>query len=391
MLSRQQSSGHLQLRPWLILSGLSLLITLVALNGCGSSNMQQGPTASFAFVTNTGSGTVSAFAVSTSGALSPVSGGSFPAGAGAEFMAFDSVHKFLFVNNQAANTVSAFAVNTGTGMLTAVPGSPFATGARPVGVAVDPMGRFVFVANQAADSISVFLIGANGSLSPAPGSPFTASSPYGLAVNPAGTVLFANNFPDSQTSDLNTVSSFQIGANGALTPVAGSPFATANAPGFASAIGLAADPSGKFLFVGDHMAQAIAPFSITSSGALAPVAALPAPAPSCSVSCHNNPLRITVHPNDQFVYATNVQAGTVSAFRMSNGVLSSVAEVPTGQHPFGVALDPTGGFLFVVNKADNSISAFSVNSSSGVVSAIGGSPFSGGLNAPTDIVVMARQ
>jgi DNA-binding beta-propeller fold protein YncE len=100
---------------------------------------------------------------------------------------------------------------------------------------------------------------------------------------------------------------------------------------------------------------------------------------------------MTVHPNDQFVYATNVQAGTVSAFRMSNGVLSSVAEVPTGQHPFGVALDPTGGFLFVVNKADNTISAFSVNSTSGAVSAVGGSPFSGGLNAPTDIVVMARQ
>src|SRR6478672_10981940 len=107
MLSRQQSSRYLQLRPWLIFSSLSLLITLVALNGCGS-NMQQGPTASFAFVTNTGSGTVSAFAVSTSGALSPVSGGSFPAGAGAEFMAFDSVHKLLFVNNQGANTVSAF-------------------------------------------------------------------------------------------------------------------------------------------------------------------------------------------------------------------------------------------------------------------------------------------
>ena len=253
------------------------------------------------------------------------------------------------------------------------------------------MGRFVFVANQAADSISVFLIGANGSLSPAPGSPFAASNPYGLAVNPAGTVLFANNFPDSQVSDLNTVSSFQIGANGALTPVAGSPFATANSAGFASAIGLAADPAGKFLFVGDHMAQAIVPFSITSSGALTPVSALPTPAPSCSVSCHNNPLRMTVHPNDQFVYATNVQAGTVSAFRMTNGVLSSVAEVPTGQHPFGVALDPTGGFLFVVNKADNTISAFSVDSSSGVVSAIGGSPFSGGLNAPTDIVVIARQ
>jgi 6-phosphogluconolactonase len=394
MLSSPRRSRTLPPTQLLVLFSLLALTIFLLLNGCGMvSNMtttSAGP-ASLVFVTNSGSGMVSAFAVSMSGSLSLVSGAPFPAGAGAEFLAFDSVHKFLFVSNQGANTVSAFSVNTSTGMLAPVAGSPFATGARPTGIAADPMGRFVFVANQAADSISVFIIGANGSLSPAPGSPFTAGSPYGLAVNAAGTVLFANNFPDSMVSDLNTVSSFQIGANGALTPVSGSPFATANSAGFASAIGLAADPSGKFLFVADHMAQAVVSFNILSTGALTPVSALPAPAPACSVSCHSNPLRLAVHPNDQFVYATNVQAGTLSAFKMINGALSPIADVPTGQHPFGLALDPTGTFLFVANKMDNTISAFSVNSTTGMVSPLGGSPFSGGLNAPTDIVVIARQ
>jgi 6-phosphogluconolactonase len=377
----------------LVLSCLSMA-AMFLLNGCGmSGNVAVSPTApsSFAFVTNSGSGEVSVFAVSKSGSLSLASGSPFPAGAGAEFMAFDAVHKFLFVSNQAANTVSAFSVNASTGMLTPVPGTPFNTGARPTGIAVDPLGRFVFVANQASDSIFVFLIAANGSLAPVAGSPFAAASPFGLAINPAGTVLFANNFPDSMASDLNTVSSFQIGANGLLTPVSGSPFSTANSAGFASAIGLAADPSGKFLFVGDHMTQSVVSFNVGVSGTLTPVMPLPTPAPSCSVSCHNNPLRLAVHPNDQFVYSTNVQAGTVSAFRMVNGSLSSIADVPTGQHPFGVALDPTGTFLFVVNKVDNSVSAFSVDATSGMVSPLSGSPFSGGLNAPTDILVVASQ
>lgn len=365
---------------------------LVLLNGCSMSTgtTSQASTAGFVFITNSGSGTVSAFTMSSVGSLSPVST-PFPAGTGAEFMAFDSMHKLLFVSNQQANTVSAFSVNTGTGALAAVPGSPFATGARPTGIAVDAMGRFVFVANQAGSSISVFSIGANGLLSPVPGSPFVAGNPFGLAVNPAGTLLFANNFPDSMVSDLNTVSAFQIGANGALNPVPGSPFATANAAGFASAIGLTVDPAGKFLFVADHMAQTVVPFSITSTGALTSVAALPAPAPSCSVSCHNNPLRLTVHPNDRFVYATNVQAGTVTAFSMANGVLSPIGDVATGTHPFGVALDPSGQFLFAVNKVDNSISAYTVNSSTGMVTPISGSPFSGNLNAPTDIVVITKQ
>ena len=372
---------------------ISVFIFLLLLNGCGMGRTAPSQTANaaLAFVTNSGSGSVSVFAMAMNGSLMPVAGSPFAAGAGAEFLAFDSVHKLLFVSNQNANTVSAFSVNTMTGALTAVPGSPFATGARPTGIAVDSLGRFVFVANQAASGISVFTIAANGALSPVAGSPFASTNPFGLAVNPAGTVLFATNFPDSMTSDLNTVSSFQISAGGALTAVAGSPFSTSNFAGFASSLGLAADPTGKFLFVGDHMAQSVVPFSIGAGGTLAAVSALPTPAAGCTVSCHNNPLRLTVHPNSQFVYATNVQAGTVSVFKANNGVLSSISESPAGQHPFGVALDPTGTFLFVVNKVDNSISAYAVNSTTGMVAPLSGSPFAGSLNAPTDIVVIPQQ
>jgi 6-phosphogluconolactonase len=201
--------------------------------------------------------------------------------------------------------------------------------------------------------------------------------------------LYANNFPDSMASDLNTVSAFQIASNGALTPLAGSPSATANSPGFASSVGMAVDPQGKFLFVADHMAQAVVPFNIAAaSGSLTPASALPTPAASCGVGCHNNSLRVTVHPNDQFVYASNVQAGTVSAFSIITGGISHIADFTTRQHPFGVALDPTGNFLYVANKMDNTVSAFSVNSSTGMLSPINGSPFSVG-SAPTDIVIVA--
>lgn len=391
-----EKCSHLLPRPsWSFFSKFLAVIFLCLLNGCGMmmhNSMTTGMTASFAFVSNTGAGSVSAFAVSTTGMLTPVSGSPFAAGAGAEFMAFDAVHKFLFVSNQNGNTVSAFSVNTSTGMLTAIAGSPFATGSRPIGIAVDSMGRFVFVANQAGNSISVFAIGAGGALSPVAGSPFAASSPYNLIVNPAGTTLFVTNFPDSQVSDLNTVSAFEIGGDGSLAAVTGSPFATANTSGFASSIGLAMDPAGKFLFVSDHMAEAVVPFSVSATGSLTAVSALPASASSCSVSCHNNPLRLAVHPNSQFAYASNVAAGTVSAFRITNGVLSpAAADMMAGQHPFGVALDPTGQFLFAVNQADNTISAFSVNMTSGALSMVSGSPFAGSLNAPADIVVVPMQ
>lgn len=377
----------------------SLSIVLILLNGCGggmkgtNTNMQpQNPTASFAFVSNSGAGTISAFAVDTAGSLFAVAGSPFAAGSGAEFMAFDSVHKFLLVSNQGANNVSVFSVNTSSGALTMVPGSPFATGARPTGIAVDSMGRFAFVGNQNANSISAFTINAtNGTLSPVPGSPFTGiASPFGVTVSPSGAFLFVNNFTDGNGTGANTVSSFSIGANGALTPT-GSANATSNPSGITAPIGIATD--GAFLYVADHMAEAVVPFNInTTSGALTPVSSLPAPASSCGVSCHHNPLRLTIDQAGKFVYWTNVQANTVASFSANNGTLTPVSEVSTGQHPFGLALDPGSRFLFVANKIDNTISAYSVDSNSGMLSSLKTSPFfGGGLNAPTDLVIVAKQ
>lgn len=376
---------------------LALLASaLIALAGCngmmGNPLMMPAQTTAFAFVSNSGSGTVSAFAISSNGGLSAVSGSPFPAGTGAEFMAFDRVHNLLFVSNQSANSVSEFSVDTAAGTLTAVAGSPITTGARPTAVAVDPAGRFLFVANQAASTIAVFSIGAGGALAAVAGSPFPAARPFGLAVNPAGTILFASNFPDSSASDLNTVSAFSIAANGALTPVSGSPFADANSfTGFAGTVGILADPSGKFLFAADHMAESVVSFNInTTSGALSPVSALPTPASSCGTSCHHNPLRLAVDPADKFVYWTNVQNGTVSTFNINNGNLMPVGETPTGAHPFGLALDSTGQFLYVINKADNTIAGFSVNSANGTLTALPGFPVAEGSSAPTDIIIVPK-
>jgi 6-phosphogluconolactonase (cycloisomerase 2 family) len=381
---------------FIVLVSALLLCTMVIASGCSGmmSNMLMSPgqTTAFAFVSNSGSGTVSAFAISSTGAFSAVPGSPFPAGGGTEFMAFDRVHNLLFVSNQSANGLSEFAVNTSTGALTPMAGSPFTTGRRPTAVAVDAAGRFVFVANQASGSIGVFSIGANGALASVPGSPFPAASPFGLSVNPAGTILYASNFPDSSVSDLNTISAFSIAANGALTPVSGSPFADADSTtGFASVVGLLADPSGQFVFAADHMAESVVSFKVNeATGALSPVSALPSPAPSCSVSCHHNPLRLAVDPADKFIYWTNVQNGTVSAFSINNGTLVPIGETPTGAHPFGLSLDPSGRFLYVVNKADNTISGFSVNPASGTVSLLSGFPVMEGSNAPTDIVIVAK-
>jgi 6-phosphogluconolactonase (cycloisomerase 2 family) len=253
------------------------------------------------------------------------------------------------------------------------------------------MDGLVFVGNQNDSSISVFTMNSmTGTLTPVASSPVTAiPNPFGLAVNPAGTFLFVNNFKDDPTGGANAVSVFQINANGSLSQV-GSPFPTSSPAGITSPVGLVTD--GKQLFVGNHMAESVVSLQINSgTGALTAASSLPTPGSGCSSSCHNNPLRLTVDPMDKFVFATNVAAGTVSTFSINSGSLSAMSTAATGQHPFGVAADPTGAFLFVVNKVDNTISGFSINSGSGMLSPLMGSPFSvGNLNAPTDIVIVKK-
>src|SRR5690348_3689725 len=194
--SSHRLSSRLQ-QVFVAVLSAALLCALMIASGCsgmmGNMLMSPGQTTAFAFVSNSGSGTVSAFAISSTGSFSAVPGSPFPAGGGAEFMAFDRVHNLLFVSNQSANTLSEFSVNTSTGTLSPVAGSPVATGTRPTAVAVDGAGRFVLLANQGSNSIAVFSIGASGALAAVPGSPFPAASPFGLSLNPAGTVLYASN------------------------------------------------------------------------------------------------------------------------------------------------------------------------------------------------------
>lgn len=377
----------------------------VVLAGCGGGRMMMQPppvtmNTSFAFVANTNSNTVSAFQVdSQSGTLFPISGGSFPTGLAPEFMAVDSGSKFLFVANSNSNDVSAFAIDATKGNLTEAPGSPFPAGTQPKGLALVSSANLLFVANNGSNDISVFKFDAlTGALTPAAGSPFKGvPTPIGVTTDALGKFLYVTSTDLNTLSNTNAISAFSIdGTTGALTPVAGSPFASGTTP-----IGLVADPNGIFVYVGDHMANvtstadAISAFHVSATdGSLARVGGAPRQQTSCGIACHNNPLhalRLAIHPAARFAYVTGVGENSVLAFSLSNGSLTAAASpVATGQHPFGMAFDPTGSFLYVANKVDNNISGYSVNSMTGMLTPLNNSPFPAG-SGPVGIVIVRKQ
>ena len=196
------------------------------------------PTGKFLYASNNGDsmGTISAYSIdSTTGALTPIAGSPFATQAnfpGPSGFAFGGGGKFLYVGMagtaNANNVVSGFAVDSTTGALTQITGSPFAAGKDPGHIASDPKGKFLFTANSQDNTVSAFTIDAtSGALTPISGSPFAAGGgAVSVAVDRDGTFVYLGMQP-SPIAGTQGLSAFSIdGATGALTPLAGSPFAT---------------------------------------------------------------------------------------------------------------------------------------------------------------------
>src|SRR5260370_5467721 len=123
-------------------TALVCYVVLIVLAGAGTT--LRGKTAGFAYVANCGgacggvdSGNVSAYSIDgTTGALVPVAGSPFPAGANPISVTVHPTGQFAYVTNYNSGNVSAYVIDGITGVLTPVPGSPFPAGVNPRSVTV---------------------------------------------------------------------------------------------------------------------------------------------------------------------------------------------------------------------------------------------------------------
>jgi 6-phosphogluconolactonase (cycloisomerase 2 family) len=104
--------------------------------------------------------------------------------------------------------------------------------------------------------------------------------------------------------------------------------------------------------------------------------------PVALVQTGNEPVWATVDPTNHFVYVTNFADNTVSAFTLDTGT-GKIGVVPGSPFPSGIgpaaaAVDPSGTFLYVANDGSSSIagsiSGYKINAN-GSLTAVSGSPF----------------
>ena len=150
---------------------------------------------------------------------------------------------------------------------------------------------------------------------------------------------------------------------------------------------MVSDPAGKFLFacaLGNSSTEA---FSIDAkTGVLTPISGSTLPIQGSSACT------LSMDPTGKFLYIAT-SAG-VSAFTVNSatGALSSVPGSPfsDGSVLRESAIDPSGKFLYAIsnNTTSNTISVFSINSSSGALVPVVGSPFQMAINGLAYSVVI---
>jgi hypothetical protein len=91
-----------------------------------------------------------------------------------------------------------------------------------------------------------------------------------------------------------------------------------------------------------------------------------------------------------FAYVANDGDGTVSAYKIDSttGVLSQLSSPPflAGSLPFSVAVDPSGKFVYVANGGSNNVSAYTIDSTTGALTQLSNSPFAAGTG-PQSVAV----
>ena len=238
--------------------------------------------------------------------------------------------QFVYVLNVGSgNTVGdsalGYVINPANGTLSLAPGSPFTTGLGPVAVTADPLGRFVYVANSAGNSISGYAISeTNGNLLPLHGSPydltplppFVAVIPENLAVDLAGKVLYAASLINP-TEYIAIVSAYTINQfTGALTLIAGSPTGIGDC---GVPIGIAIEPRGKFIYFSCEDSRVIAGIAIDSAtGALTTIPGSPF---VLSPRVSHSGTAVAVDPSGKYVFAPVYRGVDVFAIDAATGAL----------------------------------------------------------------------
>jgi len=277
---------------------------------------------------------------------------------------------YMYVSLQDDDQISVFSMDAGTGKLTPKGQVPVPGG--PSTLAISPDRKVLHVGHRNVPGISSFGI-----------DPRTGELAQIGRVSPEA----APTFLSTDRSGRYLLSSYYQGAHAAVHPV-GADGAVGGPPieWLETAIGAHAmqtDPSNRFAFV-PHIDNRGGPNAIfqfkfdPNTGRLTPNSP-----PRVSQPAGTGPRHFCFHPSKDILYFSNEQGSSVTGYNFApaNGTLrafQTISTLPAGYQQSNscsqIQISPSGKFLYAPNRGHNSIAGFSVDGSSGRLTAIGHVP-----------------
>ena len=185
-------------------------------------------------------------------------------------------------------------------------------------ISVSPNGKWLIVIEKASNSIDVFPILADGTLGTVVANKSVTAGVFATVFTPGGQLIVSENQPNSGT-DTSSISSYTINANGTLTAI------TQSIPTFGNGnCWNAITPNGKWVFVDNSATSSVAGFSISSAGALSPIAnTVVSTLPEGSTN-----LDMAVSADGKYLFNLLSGAGAISVFTINaNGTVNQLGSI----------------------------------------------------------------
>ncbi len=203
--------------------------------------------------------------------------------------------------------------------------------------------------------------------------PATAGA-HNVPLAKRASAVVGHAYVDDNTATSNTVAGFDRHADGSLTPIVGSPFATGGegkGAGLASQGAIQLSSDGRFLLAVDAGSNQISVLRLGPGG-------VPQPVGSPVSSGGIEPLSIAVSGNLVYVANAGASATNVTGFLLSGSghlfpLPGSTVALPAGSGPDDVLFDPRGRKLVVNLDNTSTIASFHVRGN-GLLVAAPGSP-----------------
>lgn len=333
----------------------------------------------------------------------------------------DYTAAYVYAVSNSTGQVNAYAVDFQSGVLTQISGSPFTSNlSNPSTVIAAPNGKTIYVIGGSQNAnVEVMSVGSDGKLYGQTTPNITGTTPTAAAIDSTGAYLYVaytyegvgtptsptpggiSIFPINSDGTLGTPSNVNVGNNPVAiavsaptctaTPLSGTN--TNNCVTLGSGSTANNGTAQSYVYVVDAEIASAKPTVLgfvqnASTGGLTPITG------SNSNNGWNagvSPSAIAIDPTGKYVYVTDKAQNEIFGYQIANtttGALTGLVTSPfaTGQYPLSITIEPRGKYVYVANYNSSTVSSYSLNLANGSLGASAGSNFTT-TTGPTCVTV----